>query len=64
MIRRILRMKMFLGSTTEEIEAALGEFLARELICVGNYVDAKLSKLGGVYQMILVYAEVVTELEG
>lgn len=62
-MRRILRMKIFLGSTTEEIETALTDFLARELICVGNYVDAKLSKLGNVYQLIFVYAEVVSVVE-
>jgi hypothetical protein len=62
-MRRVLRMKMFLGSTTEEIDIALAEFLERELICVGNYVDAKLSKLGNVYQLIFVYAGVVTAVE-
>lgn len=56
-------MKLFLGSTVEEIETALAEFLLTESICVGNYVDVKLWKHGGVYQMVFVYAEVISVLE-
>ena len=62
-VRRVLRMKIFLGSTTEEVEAAVAEFLERENVCVGNYVDAKLYKLGNVYQLVLPYAELLDGLE-
>ena len=58
-MRRVLRIKIFLSSTTEEIETNLTEFLLKQNICVGNYIDAKLSKLGNVYQLILVYAELI-----
>ena len=58
-MRRVLRHKFFLGSTTEEIENLSDEFLKKQNICVGNYVDIKLFKLGNVYQYILVYAEVI-----
>ena len=59
--RRVLRMKFFLGSTVEEIEEAMRLFLERENICVGNYVDVKLYKHGGVYQMVLPYAVVIDQ---
>ena len=59
--RRVLRMQMFLGSTLEEIEPQLSSFLNENGICVGNYVDVKLHKLGNVYQLVLVYAELVEE---
>ena len=57
MPRRVLRQKIFLGSTTEEIDAKVIDFLQKEQICVGNYMDIKLFKLGDVYQYILVYAQ-------
>jgi hypothetical protein len=56
-MRRSLRIKIFLGSTTEEIQIKIDEFLNIP-VCIGNYVDFKLSKLGNVYQGILIYAEV------
>jgi hypothetical protein len=59
MIRRVLRQHIFLGSTTEEINAKVDEFLLQKQICVGNYVDFKLEKLGNVYQYIFVYAELI-----
>lgn len=62
-VRRVLRMKIFLGSTIEEIEAAVAEFLGRENLCVGNYVDVKLHKLGNVYQLVLPYAQVIESKE-
>lgn len=62
-VRRVLRMKFFLGSTMEEIEVAVSEFLERENVCVGNYVDVRLHKLGNVYQFVLPYAEVVESKE-
>jgi hypothetical protein len=52
-------MRLFLGSTLEEIEPQLSTFLDENGICVGNYVDVKLHKLGSVYQLVLVYAELV-----
>jgi hypothetical protein len=60
-MRRILKVKMFLGSTTEEIEEKISKWLSKEKICVGNYIDIKLSKLGDVYQLVLVYAELIQE---
>lgn len=59
--RRVLRQKMFLGSTTEELQIGLDEFLLKSNICVGNYIDSKLYKLGNVYQMQLFYAELIEE---
>lgn len=56
---RYLRIKIFLGSTTEKVEEDLLTFLIREKLCVGNYVDLKLYKLGGVYQLVFVYAQVI-----
>lgn len=60
---RVLRTKMFLGSMIENVDKELDSFLRKNNICVGNYVDIKLHKLGGVYQLILVYAEVVDVTE-
>lgn len=62
-MRRVLRAKLFLGSTIEEIGSRLDGFLEKQGICVGNYVDLKLSKLGNVYQLALVHAELVTDPE-
>ena len=50
-------MKLFLGSTTEEVELAASDWLAKKNICVGNYIESTLYKLGDVYQLVLVYAE-------
>jgi len=58
--RRYLRIKFFLGSTTEEIQRSLNAFLENENICIGNFVDLKLWKEGSVYQVALVYAQLVT----
>jgi hypothetical protein len=58
---RILKVKLFLGSTLEEIETKISDWLSKEKICVGNYMDIKLSKLSDVYQLILVYAELIQE---
>jgi hypothetical protein len=60
-MRRILKVKLFLGSTLEEVEVKIFEWLSKEKICVGNYIDIKLSKLGDVYQLILIYAELIQE---
>lgn len=57
--RRQLRTKIFLGSTTEEINKALEKFYKENEICLGNYRDHQLYKLGGVYQFVLIYAELV-----
>lgn len=58
-MRRVLRHKIFLGSTTEEIDIKFSEFLEKNNICPGNYVDIKLFKLGNVYQEIFIYAELI-----
>jgi hypothetical protein len=58
--RRVLRVRFFLGSTTEEIQLTIEEFL-RPGVCPGNYVDLKLWKHGAVYQAALVYAELEEE---
>jgi len=57
---RYLRIKFFLGSTIEEIQRSLNAFLNNENICIGNFRDLKLWKEGSVYQVSLVYAELVT----
>jgi hypothetical protein len=59
MIERVLRIKWFLGSTIERIEEAMGKFLGGSGLCPGNYVDLMLWKFGDVYQVALVYAEVI-----
>ena len=61
MIRRVFRIKIFLGSTTEKINQEVETFLEKENICVGNFIDQQLNKLGGVYQFVLVYAIVKEE---
>jgi len=58
-MRRVLRVRIFLGSTVEEINAQIIPFLVDSNICVGNYIDFKLHKLGNVYQLIFVYAELI-----
>lgn len=58
-MRRDLRAKIFLGSTTEEIEESMNKFLKDKKFCPGNYIDAKLYRLGGVYQLVFMYAELV-----
>lgn len=58
---RVLRTKMFLASTIGTIEYMFQSFLEKENICVGNYVDIKLLKRGGIYQLIFVYAKVVDD---
>jgi len=57
-IVRELRFKLFLGSTTEEIEEKVNEFLVKKEMCPGNYVTHELDKLGDVYQLAFFYAEV------
>jgi hypothetical protein len=59
MVERVLRIKWFLGSTTERIEEAMNSFLGGSGLCPGNYVDLMLWKHGDVYQVALVYADVV-----
>jgi hypothetical protein len=54
-LMRLLRIKFFLGSTTEEIQGQVALFI--ENMCPGNYIDLKLWKLGNVYQAVLIYAE-------
>jgi hypothetical protein len=56
-LNRILRTKILLASTIEGLDKNLSEWLSSNNLCVGNYVDVKLYKLGSVYQLILVYAE-------
>jgi len=58
-MNRVLRIKMFLGSTVETVEGNLTAFLESKNLCVGNFVDVRLYKLGQVYQLILVYAELI-----
>jgi len=54
---RFLRIKLFLGSTLEEIQEQINPFI--EEMCPGNYIDLKLWKLGNVYQAALIYAEFI-----
>jgi len=51
---RLLRVKIFLGSTTEQIEKDMNKFLDK--VCPGNYIEHRLYKHGGVYQLVLFYA--------
>jgi hypothetical protein len=54
---RRLRIKLFLGSTLEEIQPQIDEFVDSK--CPGNYIDLKLWKHGNVYQVALIYAELM-----
>lgn len=58
-MKRVLRFKIFLGSTTEEIEESMSLWLKENQTCPGNYVDSKLYKLGSVYQMVFWYCELI-----
>lgn len=60
-MNRVLRTKFFLDSTIEGIDKKATDWLVANNICVGNYADTKLYKLGNVYQFIVVYAEVTKE---
>ena len=53
---RVLKVKFFLGSTTEELEKQMLQFLG-DKTCPGNYINFQLYKLGNVYQGILFYAK-------
>ena len=63
-------LRLILGDTTDDeylkvlIDLATGkveQFLEENNVCLGNFVDAKLFKLGNVYQYILYYGIVITE---
>lgn len=58
---RVVRTKIFLASTIETLEYLFSHFLEEQNICVGNYVDLKLYKKGGTYQLIFVYAKVIDD---
>lgn len=58
---RVLRSKIFLASTTSTVDYLFSKFLEENNICVGNFVDIKMFKLGGIYQLIFVYAKVVDD---
>jgi hypothetical protein len=53
---RKLKHKFFLGSTIEEIDFQLDQFLTDTNMCPGNLVDYTLYKHGSVYQYDLWYA--------
>ena len=53
--QRRLRFKLFVGSTTEEIETDVQTFC--ESLCPGNLIASRLYRLGGVYQFAVWYAE-------
>ena len=57
--QRVLRTKLLFASTIEELEEFFESFLEAVNICVGNYVDLKLWKLGNIYQLALIYAVVI-----
>jgi hypothetical protein len=50
---------MLFASTVEELDTLLNDFLEKSNICIGNYTDLKLWKNGSIYQLALVYAEVI-----
>ena len=58
---RVLRTKLFLASTLSSIEREFQNFLEEQNICVGNYIDIKLFRLGNIYQLIFVYAKVIDD---
>lgn len=60
-MKRELRSAMFIGSTIEEVNCQLNDFLIQNHLCPGNHVDFKLEKLGSVYQFIYFYATQVAE---
>jgi hypothetical protein len=58
---RQLRHKFFLGSTIEEINKDLNDWLRINAICPGNLVESVLYKHGSVYQFSVWYATLVIE---
>ena len=58
-MKRVLRIKIFLGSTIEELTEEIKCFLDSNPICPGNMIEPSLTKLGNVYQFVLCYAEVI-----
>jgi len=61
MIRRVLRIKLFLAATVESLNLKIESFLVEKNMCVGNYIESKLVKAGPIYQFRLVYAEVIND---
>jgi hypothetical protein len=59
MRKRELRIKIFIGSTVEIVEKKLSNFLKQQKICPGNFIEHKLYRLGGVYQLVFIYAELI-----
>jgi hypothetical protein len=53
---RTLKLKMFIGSTLEEIELQFNKFFEDKL-CPGNLIETNLYMYGGVYQYEVLYAE-------
>lgn len=58
---RVLRTKIFVGSTTGGIDYMLNEFLEKKNICPGNLVDMKFFKLGDIYQLIFIYTVLIDD---
>ena len=58
---RELRLRIFLGSTLEEIERDVNDWCKDAGMCPGNLVKSDLHKHGSVYQLLVWYAEVVAE---
>jgi len=58
---RVLRTKILLASTIGTIEYEFSKFLEENNVCVSNYIDIKLFRLGNIYQLIFVYAKVVED---
>ena len=57
---RVTRLKMFIGSTIEEIEKSFNDFFGDNL-CPGNVITTNLQKHGGVYQYQIIYAEFIPD---
>lgn len=55
---RAARLKMFIGSTVEEIEKAFNDHFKDDL-CPGNVLKTNLYMLNGVYQYEVIYAEFI-----
>lgn len=58
---RIAKLKQFIGSTLEQIEAEVNIFFGGNL-CPGNHLKTKLYNHNGVYQYEVWYAEFIPDL--
>lgn len=57
---RVVRLKIFIGSTVDEISREFNSFFMDDL-CPGNVIKTQLYKYGNVYQYEVLYAQLLKE---